>query len=86
MSLAILGALSYGLSVVDSKEISLDLDKNIEFSVNNKSEDYLKILHLLFAKKQQKQLDRSSVKNYFKRNFSSEIIDPKLFKQVFGVS
>jgi len=86
MPLSILEALSFGLTIVDSNEITLDLDKNIEFSSkNNTTEDYLKVLKKIEKNKQSKKLSAKNNQDYFLRNFSRETVDPILYKEVFEI-
>lgn len=86
MSLAVLEALSYGMIIVDSKEVSLDLEKNIEYSVDNNSSEYFKVFRKIFFEKQKNKLNNQLIRNYFKDNFFSDVTYPKLFERIFGLT
>lgn len=73
MSLVILEALSHGLVIVDSEEISLKLQKDIEFSRQNKAASYLPIFNKLYRKKLSGTLDRKYIKAYCRNNFSTPV-------------
>lgn len=86
MSLAVLEALSHGLIIVNSKETSLDLKKEIEFSLKtNTPEGYLDVLNKIFHLKQSKKINRTLITSYFNKNFSSEVIDPILYENIFAI-
>lgn len=87
MSLATLEALSHGLIIVNSHETSLSLEKDIEYSCDsNNIAGYIDALKEIQKRKQDKQISRVEIQNYFKKNFSSEIIYKKLFTEVLSIS
>lgn len=87
MSLALLEAMSYGLTIVDSTDVALNLNENVEFSCSNRNiYTYLDTLNKLQNLKKVNKLNRRRIKTYFKNNFSFQITDPKLFKNVFEIS
>lgn len=87
MPLSILEALSYGLLIVDSENITLDLDKNIEYSVEGfESKNYIKVLKLISQRKKGKKINKKEIKKYFLENFSQAKIDKRLHTEVFNIS
>jgi len=87
MPLSILEAMSHGLRILNSKETSLDLDKNVEYSSDNrKISDYIDSLSKLFLYKTKQRLNKKYIQKYFRNNFSSQIIDPKLQRNIFDLN
>ena len=82
MPLVILEALSHGLLIVDSEDIALGLGGDIEYPVKSFNEDeYVKVL--LRISKREKNY-KEEVSNFFKHNFSDEIISKQLSTKVFN--
>lgn len=83
MPLVILEALSYGLIIVDSSNISLDLDTDIEHSVGNLDyQDYIKTLESLYEDRA--NIDKSKIVDFFKNNFLDKKIDAQLKEKIFN--
>jgi glycosyltransferase involved in cell wall biosynthesis len=86
MSLALLEAMSYGLVIINSTDTMLNLDKKVEYSCDNKNiTTYLDALKKLFTMKITNKLNKSYVRSYFNHNFSSDIIDLRLYKKIFEI-
>ncbi len=86
MSLTMLEAMSHGLVIINSLECSLGLAKEIEQSCDNtKLTTYFYALSDLLSQKKKGSLNKQYVKDYFQKNFSSRVIDPKVFKHIFEV-
>lgn len=87
MSLALLEAISYGLVIIDSKNIKLGLDKRVEFSCDNKNiKSYLITLKKLSNMKKLNKLNKIYIKTYFTKNFLSSTINQKLSKNIFEIN
>lgn len=84
MPLSILEALSYGLTILDSVETSLEMDKNIEYST--KRDGYIFALNKIFSNKQSKSIVPRQIKKYFEQNFSNKKTETHLFTNVFNLS
>lgn len=86
MPLSVLEAMSHGLVIIDSLDISLSLDKEIEHSCdNNNITTYFYALSYLLNQKKENKINKSYIKNYFQKNFSSHVIDPQIFKHIFEI-
>jgi glycosyltransferase involved in cell wall biosynthesis len=86
MPLSILEAMSYGLTIVNSPESSLQLDKTIEYSVsNNYKASYIKTFSRINIKKKNKHLNTYRSRNYFNSLFSNKVIAPKLYRNIFSL-
>lgn len=86
MPLTVLEAMSHGLTIIDSEECTLGLDREIEHTCdNNKITTYFYALSYLLKQKTEGKLDKQFIKNYFHKNFSSHVIDPKVFKHIFEI-
>lgn len=84
MSLTMLEAMSHGLTIVNSQEASLGLDKQIEQSCdNNRLTTYYYALSYLYKLKKQNNLSKTYVKKYFQDHFSPRVVDPQVFEQIF---
>jgi glycosyltransferase involved in cell wall biosynthesis len=87
MSLALLEAMSYGLVIINSTDTMLGLDRRVEYSCENKNiTTYLDTLKKLFTMKITNKLNKDYVRDYFNHNFSSDIIDIKLYKKIFEIN
>lgn len=87
MSLAALEALSHGLVVVNSYETSLSLKKGIEYSCNSKDiATYIDALNEIQKRKNDKRISKEEIHDYFKKNFSSDVITRKLLTEVLSIS
>lgn len=84
----ILEALSYGLVIIDSKEISLSLPDEIEYRVDHQSaEEYVKKIQMLKMKKLKSELpEKIHVQSYFKRYFSDSTVLPQLRANLFNLT
>ncbi len=86
MPLTMLEAMSHGLTIIDSEECSLGLDKEIEHTCdNNKVTTYFYALSFLLKQKREGTLNKKYIKDFFQKNFSSHVVDPKVFKNIFEI-
>lgn len=87
MPLSILEALSYGLVIVDSSEISLQLRADIEYSVpSQNSVNFINVFNQIYNEKKAKKIKPRSIKSFFQTHFSSEIVDKSLSSNIFDLS
>lgn len=71
----ILEAMKFGLKVVDTKEIQLNLPKYVEtYPKNTDSDSFLPILNKLYKQKRNNLLNRERIRNYTQLNFSQQKI------------
>jgi glycosyltransferase involved in cell wall biosynthesis len=84
--LVILDAMRHGLLIVDSQNIRLDLPEYVEYtSKNNAPEEYLTLLHKIYASKQRTdfRLNKRQVFTYCVSHFSQEKIFRRLKEELF---
>jgi glycosyltransferase involved in cell wall biosynthesis len=88
MSLAMLEALSYGLPIVTSKNVALDIPDYMQFVVKDESPaTYLTSLLELRKKKSAKTWNstKTKIKQYTEENFSEKVVLPVLLKKIFEI-
>jgi len=79
-------AMSFGLKIVNSAEVSLGLPPYIETSLSSRFADiYIQALTKIAIEKKQNKIDRGKIKEYAKSNYSDEKIIPLIMKEMFHV-
>lgn len=84
MPLSILEALSYGLTIVDSIEVSLEMPENIEYTSSQGK--YINSLVKIFNLKKSKVISPESIKIFFEKNLSLNKVQHELFSSIFNLN
>ncbi len=82
----ILEAMSIGLKIVDSTNISLNLPSYIETSISNlKYKDYIKRFGSILKVKKRNNMNRRKISQFCIDNYNSKKIIPKLLIELFKI-
>src|SRR5205085_669673 len=87
LPLVMIESMNYGLRIVNSKEVSLNIPPYIETS--SLSEDPMEYIHLLetvYNEKRKGKINKQKIHAYAYKNFSNDIVYPKLLKEVLEIS
>ncbi len=86
LGLVMIEAMSYGLMVVNSKEVSLNLPKYIERTVNNDQyAEYIYALNSIYKAKLEKSINKVKIHSYAYDKFSNNIILPQFLKKILDI-
>jgi glycosyltransferase involved in cell wall biosynthesis len=79
-------AMSCGLKVVNSKDVSLEMPSSIESSSQTESEDeYISLLLEVLKDKKANRINKEKIHKYAYDNFSNEVIYPTFFKSILEI-
>lgn len=79
-------ALGYGVKIVNSIEVSLDLPKNIESSITPRnSKNYINALEKIFKEKQENKIDRQRIQKFARDNYQQKLINERFTKEIVGL-
>lgn len=83
MPLTVLEALSHGLFIIDSDNITLGLGEDIEYSVKRfEADDYIAVLELI---NKTGDIPKRKIVSFFKNNFLDVKINRQLQSQIFNI-
>ncbi|MGI8419922.1 MAG: glycosyltransferase [Candidatus Levyibacteriota bacterium] len=79
-------AMRYGLKIVNSAEVSLDLPKNIETSLKTRDKnEYIKALENIYKQKKHHSDEREIIQKYAIDNYSDENINKRFLTSILEI-
>jgi len=79
-------AMSHGLKIITSSQVSLNLPKYIEVTVKKPIfTNYLEALDKVYREKLNNKIQKNRIRNYCLKNFSENYINKKMDKQFFNI-
>lgn len=82
----IIEAMSVGLKIVDSSNISLNLPKNIEYSIKSfDSKNYINVFKLIYSDKKAGKDNKDKIQKYCSDHYKTDKIMPQLLTKLFNL-
>jgi len=79
-------AMAFGLKIVNSAEVSLNLPSFIETTVSDRNiQSYISELETIYIEKQNSKIDREKIINFAKENYSAEKINSQFVTNIIGI-
>ena len=86
LSLVMLEAIAYGLPIVDSKDVSLQLPSYIETSVAvRNTRNYVQALESIYENVKKHKINNEKIHKYTQNHFSHQFLDPIFDNLILGI-